>query len=60
MVHFALLLLLAQAFLHSGRGMPQERVDFYYAVLKASGLATFPETEEQVVAALLKAVLPLR
>ena len=35
--------------------MPQERVDFYHAVLKASGMATFPETEEEVVAALLKA-----
>ena len=55
MVHFALLLLLAQAFLHSGGVMPQQRVDFYYAVLKASGMATFPETEEEVVAALLKA-----
>ena len=46
MVHFALLLLLAQAFLHSGGVMPQERVDFYHAVLKASGMATFPEAEE--------------
>ena len=55
MVHFALLLLLAQAFLHRGGVMPQERVDFYHAVLKASGMATFPETEEEVVAALLKA-----
>ena len=50
-----MLLLLAQAFLHSGGVMPQERVDFYHAVLKASGMATFPETEEEVVAALLKA-----
>ena len=49
MVHFALLLLLAQPFLHSGGVMPQERVDFYHAVLKASGMATFPEEEEEVV-----------
>ena len=51
MVYFALLLLLAQAFLHSGGVMPQERVDFYHTVLKASGMADFPQNEEQVVAA---------